>query len=51
MCDPVNSHFHVASWIRDVKLTLFKEHERESRISIISDFDPVYQIKEVRIEH
>jgi hypothetical protein len=43
--DIVNVHFHGASWIRDVELTLCKKHERESMISIISDFDSVYQIR------
>jgi hypothetical protein len=43
--DIVNVHFHVASWIRDVELTLCKKYEREPMISIISDFDSVYQIR------
>jgi hypothetical protein len=43
--DIVNVHFHGASWIRNVELTLCKKHERESMISIISDFGSVYQIR------
>jgi hypothetical protein len=41
----VNVHFHVASWIRDVELTLCKKHEKESMISIISYFGSVYQMR------
>jgi hypothetical protein len=43
--DIANVHFHVASWIRDVELTLCKKHERESMISIMSNFDSAYQIR------
>jgi hypothetical protein len=45
--DMANVHFQVVSWIRDVELTLCKKDEREPMISIISDFDSVYQMRRV----
>jgi hypothetical protein len=43
--DIVNAHFHMASWNRDRELTFCQKRERKSMISIISNFDSVYQTR------